>query len=539
MATASMSGRSAWRLWAVLAALWLVSLPLRPLIDPDEGRYAEIPREMLASGDWTTPTLSDLKYFEKPPLQYWATAAVYAAVGPSEWSSRLWASILAFACIPLVFGFSRRLGHSHDRSVVAGMLLAINPYFAIIGQINLLDQAFAFFLTAALFAFVVAQREPAPLPQRKWMWLAWASLALAVLSKGIVAPVLLGGTLVVYALVCRSVRFLKTMHWTSGLLIFSVLTLPWFWLVQKRNPEFAQFFFVHEHFARFLTTVHEHAQPWWYFPALLLFAALPFIRSAPAALALAWRHEPEQAFQSSRLLLIWCTVVLVFFSVSHSKLAPYILPIMPSLALLLSRALIDDRKALGRATLATLGLITLASAGIAIRILRSGNDASVVAWSLAGIAIVLIALILLRFVRHTEPVAWSVLAGANILGMQVLLMAYTQLPPDRNAKLLAQHVATAIRPDTQLFFVDQYRQSLEFYLQRTTRVFVYRGELEFGMQQLDGNERRDLASFQQQWQAADNAIAFLSDAEYGRLKDQNLPGRILAHDSRSLALSRR
>ena len=95
--------------WSLLAVAWFATVPLRPMLDPDEGRYAEIPREMLASGDWTTPRFNGLKYFEKPPLQYWATAAVYAVAGVSEWSSRLWSAGLAFACLALVFAWTGRL----------------------------------------------------------------------------------------------------------------------------------------------------------------------------------------------------------------------------------------------------------------------------------------------------------------------------------------------------------------------------------------------------------------------------------------------
>src|SRR5262245_47534998 len=92
-----------WLPWALIAAGWFATLQVRPMLDPDEGRYAEIPREMLAHGDFVTPRFNDLKYFEKPPLQYWATAVVYAVSGLSEWSSRIWAVGLAFACLPLVY----------------------------------------------------------------------------------------------------------------------------------------------------------------------------------------------------------------------------------------------------------------------------------------------------------------------------------------------------------------------------------------------------------------------------------------------------
>src|SRR3982074_2743976 len=124
------AGRLGWRAWVILGAAWFATLQVRPLLDPDEGRYAEIPREMLASGDWITPHLNDLKYFEKPPLQSWATAVAYEAFGLREWSSRLWSVGLAFACLPLVSAWAARL-YGRDGALLAVTALALSPFFVI------------------------------------------------------------------------------------------------------------------------------------------------------------------------------------------------------------------------------------------------------------------------------------------------------------------------------------------------------------------------------------------------------------------------
>ena len=187
-----------WLLWVMLALAWFATIQVRPLLDPDEGRYAEIPREMLASGDWVTPRFDGLKYFEKPPLQYWATAAVYAAFGLSEWSSRLWAFALAFACLPLTFGWVARL-YGHGSALAALTALSVSPFFLVIAHLNLLDGAFTFWLSAAVFSFTLAQcAAPASASERRWMLAAWAAAALAVLSKGIVVGVLFGAALILY-----------------------------------------------------------------------------------------------------------------------------------------------------------------------------------------------------------------------------------------------------------------------------------------------------------------------------------------------------
>src|SRR5215471_8204762 len=133
--------------WLVLAIAWFATLQVRPMFDPDEGRYAEIPREMAATGDWLTPRLDGLKYFEKPPLQYWASAAAFSVFGFSEWTSRLWTVGLAFACLPMVFAWTRRF-YGTRPALAAVVALAVSPYFGIIGHLNLLDAGFSVWLTA-------------------------------------------------------------------------------------------------------------------------------------------------------------------------------------------------------------------------------------------------------------------------------------------------------------------------------------------------------------------------------------------------------
>src|SRR6185312_14885713 len=125
-----------WWGWAVLAVAWFATLQVRPMLDPDEGRYAEIPREMAATGDWLTPRLDGLKYFEKPPLQYWATATLYKAFGVSEWTARLWSLGLAFLCLPLTYFFVRRL-YGMPAALAALAVLAASPLFVLVGHLNL------------------------------------------------------------------------------------------------------------------------------------------------------------------------------------------------------------------------------------------------------------------------------------------------------------------------------------------------------------------------------------------------------------------
>jgi hypothetical protein len=157
----------------LVAWLWFGNLGLRVLTDPDEGRYAEIPREMLATGDWLAPHLNGIQYLEKPPLQYWGTALLYQAAGIKPWVSRLYTAGLGFATLLLVAWAGRRFFGARAGAFGA-LILASSLLFYALGHINTLDMGLSFYLTAAAIAFALAQTTTASNPmRRRQMWLAW------------------------------------------------------------------------------------------------------------------------------------------------------------------------------------------------------------------------------------------------------------------------------------------------------------------------------------------------------------------------------
>src|SRR5499427_2404034 len=175
--------------WLILAAAWCATMPLRPMLDPDEGRYAEIPREMLASGDWLTPRLNGYKYFEKPPLQYWATAASFAAFGTNEWAARIWPGLTGFLGVLLVFWAGNRL-LGPPAGLLGAAVTASSFLYAVIGHLLTLDMALSVFMSAAVFGFAVSQAKAGDARRRRMMLLAWGAMALAVLTKGLAGAIL-------------------------------------------------------------------------------------------------------------------------------------------------------------------------------------------------------------------------------------------------------------------------------------------------------------------------------------------------------------
>src|SRR6476660_2027248 len=353
--------RRACILLAILAAIaWFANLDVRKLQHPDEGRYAEIAREMAVTGDWVTPRLNGIKYFENPPLQYWRTGAAFRAFELDEWTARLPGALAGFLTVLLV-GYVGSTVASKTAGAYAALALAGCVWPFGISHLVTLDALLTFWLAAALGAFPLAQHWRAdPARQRRWMLAAWAATAGGVMTKGLVALVIPFATLVIHTLVTRDRAPWTRLSMAQGLLLLLLLAAPWFVLVSSRNPEFARFFFIHEHFERFLTTEHRRTGAWWYFLPMLAAGLLPWTGVFLWELQRSW-NEPVApgAFGWTRFCLIWSAFVLVFFSISGSKLPSYILPIFPAAALVLGGQL----ERMAPRTLALFAALLAASTG--------------------------------------------------------------------------------------------------------------------------------------------------------------------------------
>ncbi len=530
-------------LLALFAVLWFSNLDYRKLVNPDEGRYAEIAREMVASGDWVTPRLNDIKYFEKPALQYWATALAFALFGEHEWSARIWSALTGFLGVLMVFFTGRRL--FGDRAGwYAALVLASSLLYVLIGHVNSLDMGLSVFLSAAICAFLLAQHDAAQASERRrWMLAAWAALAFAVLSKGLIGLVLPVAALVVYVLIQRDWRLIGRLHLGAGSALFFALSAPWFVAVSLANPEFAHFFFVHEHFERFLTKAHGRYQPAYYFIPVLLAGMLPWTIVMVDALARAWKLEPERRFQPQRFLLVWTVLVFVFFSASSSKLVSYILPVFPALALLIGVRLTQ----LGVRTLAWQGL-PAALAGIALLALVPGaaryasrevpleliENYSV--WIVAAAAIQIGGVAVGAWLawRGRTAAALALLAGAGLIFAQLVLSGHESLSTANSAYHIAQKIKPEMKPGMPFYSVDTYDQSLQFYLKRSTTMVVYKDELGFGIAQEPAKFIADFAAFEKSWNADCEALALMSRDAYAMFLAKGLPLQIVARDTRRI-----
>lgn len=524
------------------AVLWFGTLEHRRLINPDEGRYAEIPREMVASGDWTTPRLNDIKYFEKPALQYWATAAAYVAFGEHHWTARLWPALTGFLCVLFTVFAAARL-FAPAAGLIAGAVLAGSLLWNLIGHVNTLDMAVSAFLAAAVFALCLAQRDDAtPRESQRWQDAAWALLALAVLSKGLIGLVLPAATVVAYMLWQRDWGLLARIRPWRGLAILLLITAPWFIAVSLANPEFARFFFIHEHFERFLTKAHGRYQPIWYFVPILLLGMIPWLGSLVQGVRLGLRRDAGLRFQPGRFLLLWCVVVFGFFSVSSSKLASYILPIFPALAALIGAHLARHA---GQAALrwhalptAVLGAVCLGLVPQATRFANAEVPVSLYAnyqpW-LYGAAACLLLGGVLGFVLagrgRTLAATLALAAGGYGFG-QGFLLGHDALGQVNSAHDAAAAIRAQLPPGVPFYSVNTYDQTLQFYLKRTTTMVAYRDELGFGISQEPHKFLADTAAFEKAWLAAPAAWALMAPADWTQFKTKGLPMTEIFRDTR-------
>ncbi len=487
-------------LWVLLAVIWFGTLGIRPLYKADESRYGEISREMVASGDWITPRLNGFKYFEKPPLQYWATAALFSLIGEKDWVARLWTALIGFAGIAMVLLTANRL-FGAPLGLYAAAVLAGSPLYVLLGQVNTLDMSVSFFLAAAIFAFALGH-----------MLLFWAACAAAVLSKGLIGVVLPGAALFLYMLAKRDWSVVRRVRLLPGIALFLLITAPWFIAVSAANAEFAHFFFVQEHFQRFTTQMHQRVHPGWYFIPVLIAGMAPWLVPLGHAAVRALRQRTD----AELLLWIWALVVFVFFSASGSKLPPYILPIFPALAVLVVPSL--TRPVLIAQSLVTIPVAL--GAGLAVhRLAANGPYAGYALWVLVATLILAAAGAAALYLawRFRITAAVMALALGALVAMQIGIAGHRTL--SERFSVAATVAALPERPaaGVPVFAVDKYDHTLPWSLKRTVTMVGYRDELGDAVDWERDKFVPDLLTFARRWNEAPQAWAFLPVDEADRL----------------------
>jgi 4-amino-4-deoxy-L-arabinose transferase-like glycosyltransferase len=445
------------------------------LAEPDETRYAEIPREMLATGDFVVPRLNGLPYFEKPPLLYWANAAAMRALGPTPWAARLATRLAGLGTLALVV-LAAGAGGRRREGLAAGILLLASPVGFLLVRTNLTDGLLTFFFSATLLAArqAIVRREES----RPWLLLAalsGAAAAGALLTKGLIGLALPGLVLLVWAAATARLRPLFALLVSPAPVVFLVLAAPWFALVESRHPGFLHFFFVHEHFQRFATGAAKRAGPIYYFVPVFLLGFLPGVAFFLASLRRASRRNDPGFF-----FLVWFAVVFAFFSVSRSKLPPYLFPAIPAAAVLAGGAAAQSGR---RGPWALHGLLatgfaaTLVLHPVTRGFLIENRLQALIAPAL-GI-LVLVAWAALVFARDAPRLALLSLAAGWGAFLAAVVLAWPSVPQARFPAELAAAARAAGAPDrVPLVGYKDYVNGVSIALATPLPVAAYLGELE-------------------------------------------------------------
>ena len=316
------------------AALFFARLGDLPLIDPDEGRNAEVAREMAESGAWVVPTFNAIPYLDKPALYFRAVALSFSAFGRSETTARLPSALSAAALVVMMFAFCRRV-YGERTAALTVLVLATTPLVIGFARLVIFDMPLALFMSLAILAGYLAEEDAEP-ARRRWLLLGAASSAVATLIKGPVGFLVPGAVLAVLHLVERRPRAILRMLAPVNLLLFLALVLPWFVALLLEHPEFLHYGLVEETMRRYLTTTFRRSEPVYYYGPILLLVFYPWSVLLPEAVVAAWRNRARWT-RTDRFFVVWAVVVVVFFSSSQSKRPGYVLPGIVALAVLTGR----------------------------------------------------------------------------------------------------------------------------------------------------------------------------------------------------------
>lgn len=482
-------------LWLTIGIgfFYFLFLGSRALNVPDEARYSEIPREMVATGHYLVPHLDYIIYFEKPDLFYWLQSLSIKLFGLSEWSMRFWVCTLGVLTCLAAYLAGRKL---FDRAtgLYSALILASSLLFYLMSHYITLDMPISFFLTISLLTFIIGANESHKQKRRLYIYTAAAIAALAVLTKGLIGiafPCMIIG---LWVLLLNQWKLLTKLYIPSALLVFALVAVPWHLLMAKAQPGWAYFYFITQQFTRYATENAGRYQPIWFFIPFIIVGLFPWIIFLPQAIKDIWpRWQQRKKFSNELFLLIWGVAIFIFFSLSDSKLIPYIVPVFPPLAILLGRYLarVDQGKIKAQFNrhfwiLIFIGMIV--ALGFFIVPLTTVLPNPYIAY--LHVTMVNIVLIVMVFFANKcyrqfglRKACIALLTGmAILLPMVNLSIAHID---DRSIKPLALKIRPILKPSDVILDYHHYFQDLPFYLRRRVVIIDWRNELTFGMHHQD------------------------------------------------------
>jgi len=485
--------------FAVIIAAYFIILFYRGFNDPDEGRYSEIPREMVASGNWMEMRMLGYRYYEKPPLAYWLVAPAIKVFGPHDWAVRiplLFSGLLGLAVLGALA--VKKMGRQHGAAAVLVMVSTVG-FFA--GNALLLTDSFllSFFAATCVFLYLAFDQHASPSRRLTFMLLGAVASVLGFLTKGAVAVVLPAAIIFIWILWERRAKALFGFPVFIAVVCMAALLLPVLWLIEEHNPGFVRHFIFEEHIARFQGTraTQLHPEPFWFFLQVLPLLFLPWTLFLFRTGRTIWKQKVFGQDSFSCFLLVWAAVVICFFSVGTGKLMSYILPAIPPLGLLIGRWGVSEPRE-GRGTwdyrlwqIGVAGFVVVAAVVVMVWIVAYFRFVPKIIYPISGASVVaLIPVIagLFFFYWQKSEITFSKLLLFN---SGILLACAFLLSPlagkdfnvllHINSSYVYKSLARELKPEDKIVVFWSYRPALPFYTQRLYVPFQEHNELSYGM----------------------------------------------------------
>ena len=518
-------------LLGLASAVFFFHLGSYGLWEPDEARYAEIAREMLAARNFIVPHLNYVAYIEKPPLLYWLGAMWMALFGVNEFASRLTPALAALGGVLMTWIFVRRT-MGRGRTILAGAILTTSTLYAVMAQVLTTDMLLTAAITVALFALCLHWSEGG-----RWCWLGYAAIAAGVLAKGPVAAAIPILTLAIFLWWEGELRgAIGRFHALAGGAMVMLIAAPWFIAIAIREPGFVDFYFIGEHLRRFFEPSYSHRQPFYYYLPVVAAGMMPWTLMMPF---IAWRALARTP--AGRFCIVAASVVIVMFSAASAKLIPYILPAAAPIAVLLADGIFSRAFPSGvpdgaepplglRFRFAAVGVI-LSLLGVAMLVVAMtaplfsspyvvATRPALYALGLIGAAGGALVAEIFRHWRFDAGLAAMVLVTAIALGAG----SYVRLEaePLRSYAALARTVE-ARAPEATLICYPRYVQALPFYTRRRVILVGAPTELAFGQTHAADASRyfyRTEADVIRLWNLPGPVVLVIDERELNKLRER-------------------